>query len=56
MPILVAVHSKTYVCSLTAAEIATSNPAKGMDVCVVCFKYKQIGKMQGDQNKETSTD
>jgi hypothetical protein len=33
-----------------------SNSAGGMDACVVCFKYRQKGKMQKNQEKETSTD
>ena len=33
-----------------------SNPAEGMDVCVVCGKKRQKCKMQDSQDKDTSTD
>ena len=33
----VVTHSKAQVCSLSLAGIASSNPAGGMDVCVVCY-------------------
>jgi hypothetical protein len=36
MPILVAESSKARVCGRSPAGIAGSNPAGGMDVCVVC--------------------
>jgi hypothetical protein len=36
LPISVAERSKAKVCGLALAGIAGSNPAGGMDVCVVC--------------------
>ena len=35
-PILVAERSKARVCGRLFAGVAGSNPAKGMDICVVC--------------------
>ena len=49
-------RSKTRVCSRSLAGIAGSNPAEGVDVCVVCCKYRQKGKIQHKQHKEKSTD
>ena len=36
--IQVAERSKAWVCGRSRAGVACSNPAGGMDVCVVCFK------------------
>jgi hypothetical protein len=36
-PIPVAVLSKEWVCSRLIAGIVGSNPAEGMDVCLLCF-------------------
>ena len=36
LPIPVAERSKAWVCSRSPAEIAGSNPARGMDVCLLC--------------------
>jgi hypothetical protein len=33
----VAVRSKAYACGRSIAEIAVSNPSKGMDVCLLCL-------------------
>ena len=38
MPIPVAERSKARVCGRSLAEVAGSNPAGDMDVCVVCCK------------------
>ena len=38
LPIPVAEWSKARVCVRSPAGVAGSNPACGMDVCVVCFK------------------
>ena len=38
MPVPVAERSKARVCGLFLAGIAGSNPAAGMDVCIVCSK------------------
>jgi hypothetical protein len=38
MPISMAVRSKAWDYGRSPAEIAGSNPAGGMNVCVVCFK------------------
>ena len=35
LPIPVAERSKAWVCSRSPAEIAGSNPAEGMDVCLL---------------------
>ena len=37
---------KARVCGLSLAGVAGSNPADGMDVCVVCLNKRQKGKMQ----------
>jgi len=37
MPISVAARYKAWVCSHSLAEIAGSNPAGGMDVCLSCM-------------------
>jgi hypothetical protein len=37
LPIPVAARSKEYVCERLVAGIADSNPARGMDVCLLCF-------------------
>ena len=37
MPIPVAARSMAWVCSRSLAEIAGSNPAGGMDVCLSCM-------------------
>jgi hypothetical protein len=37
MPIPVAAQSETYVCGRLVAGIVGSNPAGGMDVCLLCF-------------------
>jgi hypothetical protein len=42
----VAERFKARVCGLSLAGIAGSNPADGMDVCVVCLSKRQEGKMQ----------
>ena len=34
-------RSKARVCGRSLAGVAGSNPAGGMDVCVVCCKYNQ---------------
>jgi hypothetical protein len=36
-PTLVAARSKAYVCGRLVAGVAGSNPAEGMDVCLLCF-------------------
>jgi hypothetical protein len=36
VPIPVAERSKASVCSRSLAGVAGSNPAGGMDICVVC--------------------
>ena len=41
MPISVTERSKARVCGQTLAGVAGSNPAVGMDVGIVCFKYSQ---------------
>ena len=50
-PIPVAELSKARVCGHSLSAVAGSNPAGGMDVCVVS-KHK----MHENQDKETSTD
>jgi hypothetical protein len=37
MPILVPVRSKAEVCGCLVAGVAGSNPARGMDVCLLCL-------------------
>jgi hypothetical protein len=37
-PIPVVARSKAYVCGRSLAEIAGSNPADSMDICVVCCR------------------
>jgi hypothetical protein len=37
MPTSVAARSKAYVCGRLVAGVAVSNPAEGMDVCLLCF-------------------
>ena len=45
------------VCGRSLAGIAGSNPAGGMDVCVVCvLQSKKKGKVQDNPDKETSMD
>jgi hypothetical protein len=36
-PIPVAARSKAYICSLLVPVMAGSNPAEGMDVCLLCL-------------------
>ena len=50
MPISLCERSKVRVCGRSHAEIAGSNPAGGMDVCVVC---KDKGTSEDNQD-ETS--
>ena len=40
-PVLVAQQSQARICGRTLAGIAGSNPAGGMDVCVLYSKYKR---------------
>ena len=56
MPITVAERSKTRVCAQSLAGIAGSNPARGMDLCVVCCTYRQKAKRRIIKTKEPSTD
>jgi hypothetical protein len=37
MPIPVAARSKAYICGRLVAGVADSNPAWGMDVCLLCL-------------------
>jgi hypothetical protein len=37
VPIPVATRSKTYVCGRLVAGVAGSNPARGIDVCILCL-------------------
>jgi len=45
LPIPVAAQSKSYVCGRSLADIAGSNPARGMDVCLlrVCSQVSASG-------------
>jgi hypothetical protein len=36
-PIPVAARSKAYVCGRLVAGVAGPNPARGMDVCLLCL-------------------
>ena len=48
-------RSKVRVCGRSLVGlVAGSNPAGGMDVCVVCVVRK--GRMKDNQDKDTSTD
>ena len=51
-------RSKVRVRSRSHSGIRVSNPAGGMDVCVVLcvVQYRQKVKMQHNQDAETSTD
>ena len=45
MPIPVAERSKAWVCSCSPAGIAGSNPAGGMDVCLLCVCQVEVSAM-----------
>jgi hypothetical protein len=49
LPIPVAVWSKAQVCGRLVAGIAGSNPARGMDVCLLCLDVLScVGRGLGD--------
>jgi hypothetical protein len=41
-PIPVAERSKAWICSLSPAGIVGSNPARGMDVCLLCVCQVEV--------------
>ena len=51
----VAARSKAWACGRSFAGIAGSSPTWGIDVCVVCCRVRDIGTVQENQHKETST-
>jgi hypothetical protein len=51
-PAPVTERSKARVCGGSLAGVATSNPAGGMDVCVVCCTVKTKGKIRDNHDKE----
>ena len=51
MPTPVAERSKARVCVRTLTGVAGSNPAGGMDVCVVCVVYNK-DKRHSQDNQE----
>ena len=51
LPIPVAERSKAWVCSRWPAGIGGSNPAGGMDVCVVLLYSKDKRQSQDNQDK-----
>jgi hypothetical protein len=62
-PIPIAERPKTRVCGLSFAGVAGSNPAGGMDVCVVCCTVKgekakpgQSGQRSTENNKKNCED
>ena len=54
MAIPVAKRSQARACGLSLAGIAGSNPAGGMDVCVLCCKQRKKEKCRTIKTKETS--
>ena len=55
LSIPVAERSEVRVCVRSPAGIAGSNPSGGMDVCVVCCKYRQKAKFGRVKTKNQST-
>jgi hypothetical protein len=39
-----AAQAKTYVCGRLVAEVASSNPAQSMDVCLLCVVLSCVGR------------
>ena len=57
MPIPVAERSKARVCGRSLAGVAGSNPAGGMDVCVVCVLQSKRQKAKpGQSGQRSNTD